>query len=46
VYKTSEELSALFGIRPQSLNISKALESKASRFNTNMTDVGRIFTET
>ena len=46
VYKPSEELSALFGIRPQSLNISKALESKASRFNTNMTDVGRIFTET
>ena len=46
VYKPSEELSALFGIRPQSLNISKALESKSSRFNTNMTDVGRIFTET
>jgi hypothetical protein len=46
VYKPSEELSALFGIRPQSLNISKSLESKASRFNTNMTDVGRIFTET
>jgi len=46
VFKPSEELSALFGIRPQSLNISKALESKASRFNTNMTDVGRIFTET
>ena len=46
VYKPSEELSALFGIRPQSINVSKALESKASRFNTNMTDVGRIFTET
>jgi len=46
VYKPSEELSALFGIRPQSINISKALESKASRLNTNMADVGRIFTET
>ena len=46
VYKPSEELSALFGIRPQSINVSKALESKASRFNTNMADVGRIFTET
>jgi len=46
VYKPSEELSALFGIRPQSINVSKALESKASRFNTDMADVGRIFTET
>jgi hypothetical protein len=46
VYKPSEELSALFGIRPQSINVSKALESKASRFNSNMADVGRIFTET
>jgi len=46
IYKPSEELSALFGIRPQSINVSKALESKASRFNTNMADVGRIFTET
>jgi hypothetical protein len=39
-------LSALFGIRPQSINVSKALESKASRFNSNIADVGRIFTET
>jgi hypothetical protein len=46
IYKPSEELSALFGIRPQSINVSKALESKASRFNTDMADVGRIFTET
>jgi hypothetical protein len=46
IYKPSEELSALFGIRPQSINISKSLESKASRFNTDMADVGRIFTET
>ena len=46
IYKPSEELSALFGIRPQSINVSKALESKASRFNSNMADVGRIFTET
>jgi len=46
VYKPSEELSALFGIRPQSINVSKSLESKASRFNTDMADVGRIFTET
>jgi len=46
VYKPSEELTALFGIRPQSINVSKALESKASRFNTDMADVGRIFTET
>lgn len=46
VYKPSEELSALFGVRPQSINISKALESKASRFGSNMADVGRIFTET
>jgi hypothetical protein len=46
IYKPSEELSALFGIRPQSINVSKALESKASRFNTGMADVGRIFTET
>ena len=46
VYRPSEELSALFGIRPQSINVSKALESKASRFNTDMADVGRIFTET
>jgi len=46
IYKPSEELSALFGIRPQSINVSKALESKASRFNSNIADVGRIFTET
>ena len=46
VYKPSEELSALFGIRPQSINVSKALESKASRFNSSIADVGRIFTET
>ena len=46
VYKPSEELSALFGVRPQSINVSKALESKASRFNSNIADVGRIFTET
>jgi hypothetical protein len=46
VYKPSEEISAVFGIRPQSINVSKALESKASRFNTDMADVGRIFTET
>lgn len=46
VYRPSEELSALFGVRPQSINISKALESKASRFGSNMADVGRIFTET
>ena len=46
IYKPSEELTALFGIRPQSINVSKALESKASRFNTDMADVGRIFTET
>jgi hypothetical protein len=46
IYKPSEELSALFGIRPQSINVSKALESKASRFNSDMADVGRIFTET
>ena len=46
IYKPAEELSALFGIRPQSINVSKALESKASRFNTDMADVGRIFTET
>jgi len=46
IYRPSEELTALFGIRPQSINVSKALESKASRFNTDMADVGRIFTET
>ena len=41
VYNPSEELSALLGIRPQSVNISKALEGKASRFNTQMSDVSR-----
>jgi hypothetical protein len=46
IYKPSEELSALFGVRPQSINVSKALESKASRFNSSIADVGRIFTET
>ena len=45
VYNPSEELSALLGIRPQSVNISKALEGKASRFNTQMSDVSRLFTE-
>jgi hypothetical protein len=45
VYKPSEELSALLGIRPQSVNIGKALEGKASRFNTQMSDVSRLFTE-
>jgi hypothetical protein len=46
IYKPGEELAAVVGVRPQSINLSKALESKASRFNTNMSDVGRIFTET
>lgn len=46
IYKPSEELSAVFGIRPQSINLSKALESKAARFNTAISDISRIFTET
>ena len=46
IYKPGEELSAVFGIRPQSINLSKALEAKASRFNTAISDVSRIFTET
>jgi hypothetical protein len=46
IYKPGEELAAVVGVRPQSINLSKALESRASRFNTNMSDVGRIFTET
>jgi hypothetical protein len=46
IYKPSEELSAVFGIRPQSINLSKAFESKAARFNTAISDISRIFTET
>lgn len=46
IYKPSEELSAVFGIRPQSINLSKALESKSARFNTAISDISRIFTET
>jgi hypothetical protein len=45
IYKPSEEISALLGIRPQTINITKALEAKASRFNTQMSDVSRLFTE-
>jgi hypothetical protein len=46
IYKPGEEISAIFGIRPQSINLSKALEGKSARFASNMSDVGRIFTET
>lgn len=46
IYKPGEEISAIFGIRPQSINLSKALESKSARFNTAISDVSRIFTET
>lgn len=45
VYNASEESLALLGVRPSSINFAKALEGKASRFNTRMSDVSRIFTE-
>jgi hypothetical protein len=46
IYKPGEEISAIFGIRPQSIDLAKALEGKSARFASNMSDVGRIFTET
>jgi hypothetical protein len=46
IYKPGEEISAIFGIRPQSIDLGKALEGKSARFASNMSDVGRIFTET
>ena len=45
VYDAGQEAAALLGVRPSSINYSKALEGKASRFNKRMTDVSRIFTE-
>lgn len=46
IYKPGEEISAIFGIRPQSIDLGKALEGKSARFASNMSDVSRIFTET
>jgi hypothetical protein len=46
IYKPGEEISAIFGIRPQSIDLGKALEGKSARFASSMSDVGRIFTET
>jgi hypothetical protein len=46
IYKPGEEISAIFGIRPQSIDLGKALEGKSARFVSNMSDVSRIFTET
>ena len=46
IYKPGEEISAIFGIRPQSIDLAKALEGKSARFASNMSDVSRIFTET
>lgn len=45
VYDAGEESLALLGVRPSTINFSKALEGKASRFNTRMSDISRIFTE-
>jgi hypothetical protein len=45
VYDAGEEALALLGVRPSTINFAKALEGKASRFNTRMSDVSRIFTE-
>lgn len=45
VYNAGEESLALLGVRPSTINFAKALEGKASRFNTRMSDVSRIFTE-
>jgi hypothetical protein len=45
VYDAGQEAVALLGVRPSSINYSKALEGKASRFNTRMSDISRIFTE-
>ena len=45
VYDAGQEAVALLGVRPSTINFAKALEGKASRFNTRMSDVSRIFTE-